>query len=88
MSTPYELLLQSSDHPKLDYLAEEEKDGSSDSQLIHYVGVYNPTTAGLKLMQVHHVTVRSTLRSEIDEMREEREQIAAARATVRKGATR
>ncbi|KAF2181665.1 DNA-directed RNA polymeras-like protein I 49 kDa polypeptide [Zopfia rhizophila CBS 207.26] len=81
-SSPYELLLHSSDHPRLDYTAQEEKEGNSDSLLKDYVGVFDPATNELQLVEVHKVTVRSTLRSEMDELREEREQFAARKNTL------
>ena len=67
----YDLLLQSSDHPRLDYLAREEKDGSSNSLLKDYVGVFDPATNALQLVEVKRVTVRTTLRSEAEAMQEE-----------------
>ncbi|EON65961.1 hypothetical protein W97_05203 [Coniosporium apollinis CBS 100218] len=76
-SGTYELLLQSSNHPRLDYTAREEHDGSADSLLKHYVGVFDPTTSELTVTEAHKIVVRSTLRSEAEEMREERERRAA-----------
>lgn len=67
------LLLQSSEHARLDYTAQEELDGSSESQLKDYVGVYDPATKKLQLVPVKRVTVRSTLRRETEEMQEEQE---------------
>ncbi|ORY16185.1 DNA-directed RNA polymeras-like protein I 49 kDa polypeptide [Clohesyomyces aquaticus] len=78
----YEVLLQSSHHQRLDYLAREEKDGSAESQLNDYIGVFDPATGKLEVVQVHKVTVRSSLRSEADEMREEKERIAAQTGTM------
>jgi len=69
-----DLLLQSSEHPRLDYLAREEKDGSSDSLLKDYIGVFDPATSKLQLMEVRKVTLRTTLRSEVDELRNEEAQ--------------
>ncbi|KAL6160092.1 DNA-directed RNA polymerase I subunit rpa49 [Exserohilum turcicum] len=63
-----ELLFQSSDHPRLDYTAQEERDGSSESQLQDYIGVYDPATSKLHIVPVKRVVVRSTLRSETQEM--------------------
>lgn len=65
------MLLHSSDHARLDYTAQEEHDGSSESQLQDYVGVYDPATKKLQLVPVKRVTVRSILRSDQDEMVEE-----------------
>lgn len=72
----YEMLLQSSDHPKIDFSAREERDGTADSLLKHYVGVYDPETGNLQVMEAHKLVLRSTLRSETDEMRAQREQAA------------
>ncbi|KAH7074603.1 DNA-directed RNA polymeras-like protein I 49 kDa polypeptide [Paraphoma chrysanthemicola] len=76
------LLLQSSEHPRLDYTAQEEQDGSSETQLKDYVGVFDPATNKLQLVPVKRVTVRSTLRSETKEMREEQEKLEARQATM------
>lgn len=75
--TSTEVLYQSSDHQALDYLAQEEKDGSSESQLRDYVGVFDPATNKLQLVPVKRIVVRSTLRSETQEMREEEARIEA-----------
>lgn len=77
-----ELLFQSSEHSRLDYLAQEEQDGSSESQLKDYVGVYDPATSKLQIVPVKRVVVRSTLRSETEEMREEKARIEAQRGTM------
>lgn len=76
-----ELLLQSSDHSRLDYTAREEKDGSSESNLKDYVGVYDPATGTMQLMPVKRVTVRSTLRSETEELHNRQARIEAAQST-------
>lgn len=77
-----ELLFQSSDHPRLDYTAQEERDGSSESQLQDYVGVYDPATNKLQIVPVKRVVVRSTLRSEVEEMRQEQAAIEAQNNTI------
>ncbi|KAJ5021349.1 RNA polymerase I associated factor, A49-like protein [Bipolaris maydis] len=77
-----ELLFQSSDHPRLDYIAQEECDGSSESQLQDYVGVYDPATSKLQIVPVKRVVVRSTLRSEVEEMRQEQEALEAQNNTI------
>ena len=76
-----ELLLQSSEHSRLDYTAREEKDGSSESKLKDYVGVYDPTTGKVQIMPVKRVTVRSTLRSETEELQNRQARIEAAQST-------
>ena len=74
-----ELLLHSSQHPRLDYSAQEEHDGSSESQLKDYIGVFDPATNKLQLMPVRRVTVRSALRSEAEELRQEQAQLETAK---------
>ncbi|KAF2676761.1 DNA-directed RNA polymeras-like protein I 49 kDa polypeptide [Lentithecium fluviatile CBS 122367] len=76
-----DVLLQSSEHARLDYVAREEKDGSSESQLRDYIGVYDPVTGKLQLMPVRRVTVRSTLRSETEELQNQQARIDAVRST-------
>lgn len=70
-ANPYELLLQSSAHPRLDYIGREEQDGTAESLLKHYVGVYDPQSGDLKVMEAHKVVIRSILRSEDTEMEEQ-----------------
>ncbi|KAF1850828.1 DNA-directed RNA polymeras-like protein I 49 kDa polypeptide [Cucurbitaria berberidis CBS 394.84] len=77
-----QLLLQSSEHARLDYLAQEERDGSSESHLKDYVGVFDPATNKLQIVPVKRVVVRSTLRSEMDQMREEQAQLEARQNTM------
>ncbi|KAL5121757.1 DNA-directed RNA polymerase I subunit rpa49 [Pleosporales sp. CAS-2024a] len=76
------LLLHSSEHARLDYTAQQELDGSSESQLKDYVGVFDPANNSLQLVPVKRVTVRSTLRSETVEMREEQQRAEAQRETM------
>jgi DNA-directed RNA polymerase I subunit RPA49 len=57
-------------------------DGSSESQLRDYIGVFDPATNKLQLMPVKRVTLRSTLRSETEEMREEQERLEARQNTM------
>jgi DNA-directed RNA polymerase I subunit RPA49 len=59
-----ELLLQSSEHPTIDYLGREEELGGTDSLLRHYVGVYDPTTGNLQVMEARKMVVRGTVRSQ------------------------
>lgn len=55
------LLLHSSDHPTIDYTAQEES-GLQDDLLKHYIGIYDPENEKLKLIPARGVTVRRTLR--------------------------
>jgi DNA-directed RNA polymerase I subunit RPA49 len=76
-----ELLLHSSEHSRLDYTAREEKDGSAESRLKDYIGVYDPATGKMQLMPVKRVTVRSSLRSEAEELHNRQARIEAAQST-------
>lgn len=62
-----ELMLHSSAHPKLDYVAREEPSNRSESHLKHYIGVYDSETGKLQLVQARKLVVRSTLRSSADD---------------------
>lgn len=59
-----ELLLHSSAHPSLDYTAREEEAGGSDALLKHYVGVYNPMTSELEVMEARKMVVRGSVRAQ------------------------
>lgn len=61
LTTP-ELLLHSSAHPKLDYIAREESSNGSEGHLKHYIGVYDPETGKLQLVQARKLVIRRTLR--------------------------
>ena len=58
-----ELLLHSSAHPKLDWIAREEASNGIESHLKHYVGIYDPERGKLQLIEAKKLVVRSTLRS-------------------------
>ncbi|KAM3068108.1 DNA-directed RNA polymerase I subunit rpa49 [Clarireedia jacksonii] len=58
-----EALLHSSEHPKLDYTAREEEAGGSDALVKHYVGVYNPSTGQLDVMEARRMVVRGSVRA-------------------------
>ena len=58
-----ELLLHSSAHPKLDYVAREEFSDGSEGHLKHYIGVYDPEAGELQLVQARKLIIRSILRS-------------------------
>lgn len=61
-------LLQSSEHPTIDYVAIEGTE-SNEGHLKHYVAVYDPATNKLKLTEAKHLTLRGSLRQaqKIDE---------------------
>jgi DNA-directed RNA polymerase I subunit RPA49 len=58
-----ELLLHSSKHPKLDYTAREEETSGTDTLLKHYVGVYDPETGMLEVLEARKVVVRGVVRA-------------------------
>ncbi|KAL2825602.1 A49-like RNA polymerase I associated factor-domain-containing protein [Aspergillus cavernicola] len=80
-----ELLLQSSEHSKLDFVGREAND-DADSQLKHYVAVVDPASKTWEFIEVRKVTLRGAVRraapaedeeeeeSEDEEMRTMREQ--------------
>ena len=63
MLSASEVLLQTSAHPKLDYEGREEEAGGAEPLLKHYVGVYDPVSGELQLVQAYKITVRGTPRS-------------------------
>ncbi|KAI9830743.1 MAG: hypothetical protein M1819_005407 [Sarea resinae] len=54
-----ELLLHSSEHAKLDYTAREEDESS---HLKHYVGIYDPKTGEIQVVEARKLTVRGKVR--------------------------
>lgn len=67
-----ELLLQSSEHPKLDFVGREGGD-DADSQLKHYVAVIDPVNKTWQFVEARKVTLRGAVRQmkEVDEGGEE-----------------
>lgn len=66
-----ELLLHSSSHPRIDYTAREQNEGGVEGLLKHYIGIYDAGTQEMQLVEAKKMSVRSTLRSEEAEVREE-----------------
>ena len=58
-----EFLLHSAQHPTLDYTAREEERGGVDTLLKHYVGVYDPETGKLDVMEARKMVVRGVVRA-------------------------
>ena len=58
-----EILLHSSEHPKLDYTAREEEEGGSNTLLKHYIGVYDPETGKMEVLEARKVVVRGVVRA-------------------------
>ncbi|OQO03437.1 hypothetical protein B0A48_10100 [Cryoendolithus antarcticus] len=59
------ILLHSTKHPRLDYTALPTP---AKSPLTHYIAVYDPTTQTLDFTPAQHTTLRSTLRSETQQV--------------------
>ncbi|KAG9232458.1 RNA polymerase I associated factor, A49-like protein [Amylocarpus encephaloides] len=57
-----ELLLHSSEHHKLNYTGREEASGGSDAILKHYVGIYDPETGKLEVMEARKMLIRGVVR--------------------------
>ncbi|OAP61209.1 hypothetical protein AYL99_03410 [Fonsecaea erecta] len=57
------LLLQSSDHPTIDYVATESSTTNGGEQHVkHYIAVFDPASNKLKVVEARQMTVRSTVR--------------------------
>jgi DNA-directed RNA polymerase I subunit RPA49 len=69
-----QVLLQSSQHGRLDYIAQEEQAGGPLGNLKHYVGIYDPQVGEFTITECHKVTLRSTLRPTQEELDEEARQ--------------
>ncbi|KAI9884089.1 MAG: hypothetical protein M1823_004119 [Watsoniomyces obsoletus] len=59
-----ELLLHSSTHPSIDYLAQEEEADATDGLLKHYVGIYDPQTGKLEVVEARKAVLRGAIRDE------------------------
>lgn len=57
----HELMLHSSQHPRLDYTASSV---ALDQNLAHYVAIYEPATNQIEIKRAHHLSLRSGLRRE------------------------
>lgn len=68
-----ELLLHSSDHPKLDYLGREMED-QVDSRLKHYVAVVDPVRKTWEFVEVRKVSLRGCVRGLAGEEEESSEE--------------
>ncbi|KAI1979002.1 DNA-directed RNA polymerase I subunit rpa49 [Ophidiomyces ophidiicola] len=81
-----ELLLQSSTHPKLDFIAKEGVD-QLDSLWNHYVAIYDPKRNSLQLVEARKLTVRGCVReAKSDNLDEEPEEEDAKTAFSKRSA--
>ncbi|KAJ5908211.1 hypothetical protein N7495_000893 [Penicillium taxi] len=58
-----EILLQSSDHEKMDFVGREGTGDDTDSQLKHYVAVVDPERKTWQIVEARRVTLRGAVRS-------------------------
>lgn len=58
-----ELLLQSSDHEKVDFVGREGNEDAADSQIKHYVAVVDPERKTWQVVEARRVKVRGAVRS-------------------------
>jgi len=70
-----ELLLQSSAHAKLDYTAKEEEAPGALALKKHYVGVYDPETGKLELLEARKMVVRGVVRAHENTKADEKESL-------------
>lgn len=63
----HSVILHSTKHPKLDYTATP---AASESQTAHYVAVYDPKAQKLQIVPSHHLNLRSTLRTENQDVKD------------------
>lgn len=61
----HDVILHSAKHPRLDYIA---KLPALDEHLSHYAAVFDPSANTLEVLPAHHLSLRSTLRSEAQEV--------------------
>ncbi|KAL4870494.1 hypothetical protein BDV12DRAFT_165704 [Aspergillus spectabilis] len=81
-----ELLLQSSQHSKLDFLGREAND-DADSQLKHYVAVVDPASKTWEFVEVRRVTLRGAVRKAASAEEEEEESEDEETKTMREQRT-
>ena len=58
------LLLHSSEHPRVDYTAKEDGQDGLESHLKHYIGVFDPETGKLDVIEAKKMTVRGVPRAQ------------------------
>ncbi|KAG9245310.1 RNA polymerase I associated factor, A49-like protein [Calycina marina] len=58
-----EFLLHSNVHPKIDYTAREEESGTTNALRKHYVGIFDPETGSLQVVESRKMIVRGVVRA-------------------------
>lgn len=69
----YEILLHSDAHPKLNHVASEEPSETGRDPVNHYIGIHDPRTGELQLMQATALKLTTALRKEVEEVIKQRE---------------
>ncbi|KAJ5647487.1 hypothetical protein N7490_003859 [Penicillium lividum] len=80
-----EMLLQSSEHEKMDFVGREGAGDDTDSQLKHYVAVVDPERKTWQIVEARRVTLRGgvrTLKNDEDEESEEESNTMRAQRTA------
>ncbi|KAJ5145921.1 uncharacterized protein N7515_000485 [Penicillium bovifimosum] len=75
-----EILLQSSDHAKMDFVGREGTGDDTDSQVKHYVAVVDPEEKTWKVVEVRRATLRGALRTRRTEEEDSEEELNTMRA--------
>jgi DNA-directed RNA polymerase I subunit RPA49 len=60
---PKDLLLHSTSHRTLDYTAREDRPKGTEPLLNHYIGVFDPASGELKVIEAKKMVVRGLVRS-------------------------
>ena len=82
------LLLQSSDHPTIDYIATESSTtDAAEKHVKHYIAVFDSASNKLQVMEAKKMTVRSTVRVPDRESEDEEEQQVMAAPSSRAALT-
>jgi DNA-directed RNA polymerase I subunit RPA49 len=69
----YSYLLQSSAHRRLEYVAKEDDDSGASRLRNHYVGIFDPSTGNLQVIEARNMVMRASVRQK-GEGDEEKEQ--------------
>ncbi|KAJ5794753.1 hypothetical protein N7457_001352 [Penicillium paradoxum] len=75
-----EMLLQSSGHPKMDFVGREGTGDDTDSQVKHYVAVVDPEQKTWKVVEVRRATFRGAVRSRRAEAEDSEDELNTMRA--------
>ncbi|KAJ5134239.1 hypothetical protein N7448_000737 [Penicillium atrosanguineum] len=78
--TSSEILLQSSEHEKMDFTGREGTGEDADSQLKHYIAVVDPERKTWQIVEARRVTLRGAVRSRKPEDDESDEELNTMRA--------